>query len=103
MMRSDKMREIARFKAAHKCRDCGQKYPHYVLDLDGGKGFDLSRLLERPLEEILVELQQVEVVCANCHRQRTYERAHPEEVPRRADLRFPPKYPRKPGRRRYGW
>lgn len=61
------------------CMDCGIKYPHYVMDLDHrddaekvavvsdySKGFGKKRLLE--------EIAKCDVVCSNCHRERTHRR-----------------------------
>lgn len=59
--------------------DCGIKYPYYVMDLDHRPGetklYDPARLVtlgsKRKLEQ---EIAKCDVVCANCHRQRTFDR-----------------------------
>jgi hypothetical protein len=61
------------------CTDCGHKYPHYVMDFDhvrGEKKYDLSRLAKISVnfQTILEEADKCEVVCSNCHRERTYRR-----------------------------
>lgn len=61
------------------CTDCGIKYPHYVMDLDhvrGTKVMAVSSFLGRRLGEtkLLAEIAKCEVVCSNCHRERTYAR-----------------------------
>lgn len=60
------------------CADCGQRYPHFVMDFDhvrgeksfglgdGGKGRDMG------LQKVLEEIDKCDVVCANCHRYRTF-------------------------------
>jgi hypothetical protein len=60
----------------HPCADCGQDDP-VVLEFDhiGAKRFGISRgLRDRPWSDVLSEMEACEVVCANCHRRRTYER-----------------------------
>jgi hypothetical protein len=60
------------------CMDCGISYPSYVMDFDhrdqsekeftigtaAGKGIKIERLEE--------EIKKCDVVCSNCHRERTY-------------------------------
>lgn len=61
------------------CTDCGVRYPAHVMDLDhtGEKTGDVSVLrVSRGMETVLTELEKCEVVCANCHRQRTFERGY---------------------------
>lgn len=56
------------------CADCGIKYPSYVMQFDhlGGK----ERLVGASctLNQAKVEIAKCEVVCANCHAERTYSR-----------------------------
>lgn len=59
------------------CKDCGEKFPAEAMDLDhvrGTKLFELSQIKGRTLEEIRVEIEKCEPVCAVCHRQRTAAR-----------------------------
>ena len=58
------------------CMDCGIQYPHYVMEFDHaaknkcfniGNGRNCYSLIK--LQE---EIEKCEVVCANCHRERTY-------------------------------
>jgi len=61
------------------CMDCGQKFPPYVMDFDhvnGEKVQNIGEMLSYSIESILTEISKCEVVCANCHRIRTYERQH---------------------------
>jgi hypothetical protein len=60
----------------HPCSDCGEADP-VVLEFDhvGPKLFNIaSDLVDRSWPSILAEIEQCEVVCANCHRRRTVER-----------------------------
>ena len=60
------------------CVDCGNTDPR-VLEFDhiGVKAMDISRAIRNcwSEENLLKEITQCEVVCANCHRIRTADRA----------------------------
>lgn len=61
------------------CADCGIQYPHYVMDFDhvsGSKVANVSDLISSgvPARKIVTEIEKCEVVCANCHRIRTWSR-----------------------------
>lgn len=61
------------------CMDCGEKYPYYVMDFDHreNKEFSLSNCVMKGhnKEKILKEISKCDLVCANCHRERTHNRA----------------------------
>ena len=62
--------------ATHPCSDCGETDP-LVLEFDHlrDKHFNIgSALPYRNWKSILAEIEKCEVVCANCHRRRTYRR-----------------------------
>lgn len=71
------LRAVARMKSK-PCADCGIKYPSYVMDFDHRdpktKTANVSRMLRcgKPLSEVLAEIKKCDVVCANCHRERTH-------------------------------
>lgn len=56
------------------CADCGKRYPPYVMDFDhlGEKNFALSKVQGRSARTLTVEAAKCDVVCANCHRERTH-------------------------------
>lgn len=58
------------------CADCGVRYPPYVMDFDHRdptqKSFDVSQRFRMRLELLLAEVAKCDVVCANCHRERTH-------------------------------
>jgi hypothetical protein len=59
------------------CADCGIKYPYYVMDFDhrGDKEFNIggfSKAQVHTAEKILAEIAKCDVVCSNCHRERSY-------------------------------
>lgn len=62
------------------CTDCGGEFPPYVMDLDHLPEFEKLSNVAKLVSEgaskqrILDELEKCEVVCANCHRHRTYSR-----------------------------
>jgi hypothetical protein len=74
-----KIRELIDDAKSKPCVDCGKSYPIYVMDFDHmrDKQFLLSRAGQRgyTLEQVKAEMAKCEVVCANCHRIRTYTRA----------------------------
>jgi len=59
------------------CTDCGIKYPPYVMDFDHlhDKVFTLgTNSGSKGVKATLEEIGKCEVVCANCHRERTHQR-----------------------------
>ena len=56
------------------CADCGVKYPPYVMDFDhrGDKVQGVAGMWSRSMEVLLAEIAKCDVVCANCHRERTH-------------------------------
>lgn len=74
----DEHRKIVREAKDRPCADCGGRFPWYCMDFDhvrGVKNGNVSRLaggIGRAV--LLAEMLKCEVVCANCHRKRTFER-----------------------------
>ena len=68
------------------CADCGQYFPHYVMEFDHVNGNRtrrgrnnngcISSLLSQRWSVVLSELAKCEVVCANCHRKRTWSKLY---------------------------
>jgi predicted transcriptional regulator len=60
------------------CMDCGGKYPPYVMDFDhrdpSQKMGEVTRLVSSGEKRVLEEVAKCDVVCANCHRERTHSR-----------------------------
>ena len=71
-----KAREFVRnFKAGKPCLDCGQTYPHYIMEFDhigNDKHRNVSDCVTIASAER--EIVKCELVCANCHRERTFHR-----------------------------
>jgi hypothetical protein len=61
------------------CTDCGIKYPPYVMQFDHVRGDKKFNLAEAKAigskRRVLAEIAKCEVVCANCHTERTHSRA----------------------------
>ena len=58
------------------CADCDQSYPPYVMDFDHreDKEFDISYGMrgDVSLKRLMTEIAKCDVVCSNCHRERTH-------------------------------
>lgn len=72
--------EVNKLKHNRKCTDCATPYPYYVMDFDhcrGKKKAHVADMVSRraSLQEILDEIKKCDLVCANCHRARTYFRS----------------------------
>lgn len=69
---------IQDYKEFVGCVDCKVKHPHYILDFDHLPGttdtMKVSRAVEYSITRVIEEMLKCEVVCANCHRVRTYDR-----------------------------
>jgi hypothetical protein len=65
-------------KEGKPCADCGRIYPPYVMEWDHLPGSEKSLVLAdtrraaHSKSRILAELSKCELVCANCHRERTF-------------------------------
>lgn len=68
-------RYVKELKEAAICHDCKVKFPHYVLEFDhtrGVKKVNISNTTSwKSLNE---ELAKCDIVCANCHSIRTWQR-----------------------------
>ena len=72
---------IIKSKEGKPCADCGQTYPHYVMDFDHlpffKKRIKIGQQGNYHSEQVLLEeFAKCELVCANCHRERTWRRKH---------------------------
>ncbi len=65
------------------CADCGRRYPSYVMDFDHRKGEnkmgDIGHMFGNwSFEQIRKEIEKCDIVCANCHRIRTFKDKYAE-------------------------
>jgi hypothetical protein len=73
-------RKVVRAAKVDKiCADCHKPWPYYVLQFDhvpakGTKRFNLSHPTGRSEGEILEEIAKCDILCANCHMIRTWQR-----------------------------
>lgn len=67
------------------CMDCGIQYPYWVMQLDHVRGEKLAGINQlvgqgskvpggASYAKLLAELEKCDVVCANCHADRTFQR-----------------------------
>lgn len=67
---------IKELKEKTPCTDCGKNYPHYVMQFDHlrDKKFHIGSNTHRNVSDFLLEIEKCEIVCANCHAERTHKR-----------------------------
>lgn len=70
---------IRDFKKGLACLDCDKVYPSFVMEFDhvrGEKVADVSALVAKGVPESMLraEIEKCDLVCANCHRIRTFHR-----------------------------
>jgi hypothetical protein len=69
------------------CKDCGNRFPHYVMDFDHrdpfSKRFMMSKVSDdnASWDNIKAEALKCDVVCSNCHRIRTWGQQRAAEIP----------------------
>jgi transposase len=77
-LRNKVVKYIQEYKQGQLCTDCRENYPYWVLEFDhlGDKSFNVShfRSVTTDLEKIKEEVAKCEVVCSNCHKNRTHFR-----------------------------
>lgn len=67
--------QVNEYKVSRGCMDCGQSYPYYVLQFDhrGDKKFTISKYMTSiSIKSLWDEIAKCDVVCANCHAERTH-------------------------------
>ena len=72
-----RLRAHIREKKDRPCTDCGVKYPYYVMQFDhlADKQYNIASLVtSNNLAKLDAEIAKCEVVCANCHAERTHQR-----------------------------
>lgn len=70
---------LTEYKMQKVCADCGLDYPYWIMEFDHCKGDAkvgtiANMVNDYTLEDIKKEVEKCEVVCANCHRHRTWLR-----------------------------
>lgn len=75
--RKAELRIFVREAKERPCADCKVQYPYYVMQFDhrGDKKFNLSWAYRMAgFNQIKAEIEKCDVVCANCHAERTHRR-----------------------------
>jgi len=73
--RARKVQDFIRaFKVEHGCADCGYCAHHAALDFDHIDEKQINVCNAKSVQQAMAEIARCEVVCANCHRVRTFER-----------------------------
>lgn len=70
-------RELLKAARSVPCLDCVSSFPWFVMEFDhtrGVKEFTIGARSANSITRILGELEKCDIVCANCHRVRTYVR-----------------------------
>jgi hypothetical protein len=70
---------LRRYKESSGCMDCHVEYPHYMLEFDHRpehkKLDNVYRVLKKyGVDMAWKEISKCDVVCANCHKIRTWQR-----------------------------
>ena len=76
--RRDAAYRLVRALKSRPCADCGLRFPPEAMDLDhvrGTKVFGFATAMGRSLISLMIEAAKCDIVCANCHRVRTFARA----------------------------
>jgi hypothetical protein len=68
------------------CADCNVQYPPWAMDFDhrdpDRKTSGVSRLVGHGRRRLLAEVELCDIVCANCHRSRTFDRQRAMQLAR---------------------
>lgn len=72
-------RKIWDIKEKSGCVDCKENYPHYMLDFDHLPEFEkidspTQMIHKYSWEKAVEEMSKCDIVCANCHKIRTWNR-----------------------------
>lgn len=73
---------LRELKDMKPCTDCAIPYAWYIMQWDHtstDKLFNISSGRRKGINTVLKEIQKCELVCANCHAERTYIRAQKVE------------------------
>ncbi|AXH49258.1 HNH endonuclease [Streptomyces phage Blueeyedbeauty] len=76
--RSHVRKYVQEYKQSRGCIDCGIMYPYWVLEFDHCRGEKIAHvttmITTHSFDEVKNEIEKCDVVCANCHKDRTYQR-----------------------------
>jgi hypothetical protein len=73
-----RMQEFIQEVKSVPCKDCGIQYPYYVMQFDHVRGKKVGHVgvlaTRNNLPLLKTEIEKCEIVCANCHAERTHAR-----------------------------
>lgn len=76
--RAEALQWLRTYKESRPCADCKRHYPFYVMQFDHleNKLVNVADALQRrwSLKKIQAEIAKCDLVCANCHAERTWQR-----------------------------
>lgn len=81
--RTQRIKDFLDWLRTLPCYDCHVSYPPYVMDFDHREGeekiapISWLRKSRAAQETLLNEIPKCDIVCSNCHRQRTHSRGYP--------------------------
>lgn len=74
----ERVREyVKNIKESSPCADCGIQYPYYVMEFDHlhSKIKTIGWLASKgTMSQVIEEIKKCELVCSNCHAERTWQR-----------------------------
>ena len=74
--RAEAKKFITDYKKDKPCTDCGKVYPHWIMQFDHlrdkVKGVSIMANNGQSIDTIKDEIAKCELVCANCHSNRSY-------------------------------
>lgn len=78
-LRKERQEYVRNLKTITPCADCDTNYPYWIMDFDhytGDKDGQISRMVsDQSMKKLKAEIAKCEIVCSNCHRERTHQRA----------------------------
>ena len=70
---------LQEYKSTKRCADCKEYYPYWIMEFDHlkNKNFTISQFSSKTMSMKIIkeEISKCEVVCSNCHRNRTFNRS----------------------------
>jgi hypothetical protein len=82
---------VRKYKENKPCDDCGKYFHFFVMDFDHREGEtkieNVAQLAHKgyALDKLIAEIEKCDLVCANCHRLRTFRRLHWKGKPKVGD------------------
>lgn len=78
MRRLASNRRLLRELKDRPCTDCGIQYPPYVMQFDHPEGSEkranVAAMVTWSQASLLAEAAKCDIICANCHAERTHQR-----------------------------